>query len=90
MEKGYYCCVCVMLQFKTEVGVDSKDEQVDVDDDPDKEDTEDVNLDDERERHWRIVSEDNDVRVEDAKALLHNKRWDIYGNAKYKLVKGGY
>ena len=79
-----------MLQFKTEVGVDSKDEQVDVDDDPDKEDTEDVNLDDERERHWRIVSEDNDVRVEDAKALLHNKRWDIYGNAKYKLVKGGY
>ena len=71
-----------MLQFKTEVGVDSKDEQVDVDDDPDKEDTEDVNLDDERERHWRIVSEDNDVRVEDATALLHNKRWDIYVNAK--------
>ena len=28
--------------------------------------------------------------VEDAKALLHAKRWDIYVNEKEKIVKGGY
>ena len=36
------------------------------------------------------MSEDNDGGVDDAKALLHAKRWDIYVNEKEKLVKGGY
>ena len=30
-----------------------------------------VNLDDDRERHWRMVSGDNDGGVDDKKALLH-------------------
>ena len=50
----------------------------------------DGNLDNERERHWKMVFEDNDGRVDDAKALLHAKRWDIYANEKENLVKGGY
>ena len=50
----------------------------------------DVNLDDERECHWRMMSKDNDGGVEYAKALLHAKRWDAYANEKIKLVKGGY
>ena len=54
-EKGYYQCVYVMLKFKNGVGVDSKEEQADVEDDPDKEEMEDVNIDDRRERHWRMV-----------------------------------
>ena len=49
-----------------------------------------VNLDDKRERHWRMVFEDNDVGVDYGKALLHTKRWNIYVNEKEKLVKGGY
>ena len=89
-EKGYYRCVYVMLHFKREVGVDSNDEHADVEDNPDEEDTDDVNLDDEREHHWRIVFEDNGGGVDDAKALLHAKRWDLYVNEKEKLVKGGY
>ena len=40
----------------------------------------DVNLDNERERHWRMVFKDNDGELYDAKALLHAKRWDIYVN----------
>ena len=40
-----------MLQFKKEVGVDSKEDQAGVEDDPDEEDMDDINLDDERERH---------------------------------------
>ena len=40
----------------------------------------DANLDDERERHWRIVFEDNAGGVDDEKALLHAKSWDIYVN----------
>ena len=43
MEKGYYCCVYVMIQFKREFGVDSKEEQAEV-----EEEMGDVNLDNER------------------------------------------
>ena len=57
---------------------------------PDEEEMDDVNLDDERERHWRIVFKENGGGVDDAKALLHAKRWDVYVNEKENLVKGGY
>ena len=51
LEKISYLCVYVMLRFKKEVGVDSKEEQADVEDDTDEEDMDDVNLVDKRERH---------------------------------------
>ena len=54
-EKGYYRCVYVLTQFKKEDGVYSKEEQADVEDDPDEEDMDDVNIDKERERHWRML-----------------------------------
>ena len=50
----------------------------------------DVNIYDEKERHWRNVFEDNEVGVDDRKALLHAKRWDLYVNEKEQLVKGKY
>ena len=46
--------------------------------DPDEEDMDDVNLGDERERHWSMVFEDNGRGVDDAKSLLYAKRWDFY------------
>ena len=45
-----------------------------MEDDPDEEEMDDINLDDERDFHWRMVFEDNDGGVGDAKALLHAKR----------------
>ena len=42
----------------------------------------DVNLDNERERHRRMVFEDNGGGVDDVKSLLHDKRWDVYVNEK--------
>ena len=69
-----------MLQFKKEVGVDSKEEQADVEDDPDEEEMDDVNIDDKRERHWRNVFGKNEGGVDDKKALLHAKRWYLYVN----------
>ena len=69
-----------MLRFKKEFSVDSKEEQAGVEDDPDEEDMDDVNLDDEREHHWRMVFEDNDGGVDYTKTLLHAKRWDAYVN----------
>ena len=45
-----------------------------MDPDPDEEDMEDVKLDDERERHWRVVFKDNDGGVDDKKVILHAKR----------------
>ena len=71
-----------MLRFKKEVCVDNKGEQADVEDDPYEEEMDDVNLDDDRERHWRMMFEDNDVGVNDARALRHAKRWDVYANKK--------
>ena len=56
--------------------------------DPDEEDMDNVNLDDKRERHWRMVFEENYRGVDYAKALLHSKRWYVYLNEKEKLVKG--
>ena len=82
MGKGCYHCVYVVLRFKKEVSVESKEEQADVEGDPDEEEMDGVNLDDERERHRRMVPKDNAGGVEDAKALLHAKRWDIYVNEK--------
>ena len=49
-----------------------------------------VNLDDKRGCHWRMVLKDSDGEVDDEKALLHAKRWDLYVNEKEKLVKGEY
>ena len=57
--------------------------------DPDEEEKDDINIDDERESHWRNVFEDNEGGVEE-KALLHAKCWDLYLNKKGKLVKGKY
>ena len=90
LEKGYYCCVYAMLRFKNEVGVDSREEQVDMEDDPNENEMDGVNLDNERERHWRMVFDDNDEGVDDAKALLHAKRSDVYVNERKNIVKGGY
>ena len=47
-----------------------------------EEEMEDVNLDDERERHWRVVFDENDVGVDGKKALLHANRWDVYVDEK--------
>ena len=90
LEKGYYRCVYAMLRFKNEVGVDSREEQVDMEDDPNENEMDGVNLDNERERHWRMVFDDNDEGVDDAKALLHAKRSDVYVNERKNIVKGGY
>ena len=53
-----------------------------MEDDPDEDEMYNVNLDDERERQRRMVFEENYEWVEDARALLHAKRWDIYVNEK--------
>ena len=89
-EKGYYRCVYVMILFKKEVGFDSRKEQVDLEDYPYEEEIDNINLEEERERHWRMVFEDNDGLMENAKALLHDKMWDICINEKEKLVNGSY
>ena len=34
--------------------------------------------------------EDNYGGVENAKALLHDKRWDVYVNENKKIIKGVY
>ena len=62
-----------MIQFKMEVGVESKEDKADVEDDPDEEEMDNINLDDERERHWRMVFEENDGEVDNEKAFLHAK-----------------
>ena len=47
-----------------------------------KYDTEDVILNVKKYRHWRIFFEDNYGGVDNQKAILHNKMWDLYMNNK--------
>ena len=81
-EMIYYHGFYVMLNFNKEAVFEMKEEQANVDQDPDEEETEDVKLDNERERHWRMFLEDNDRGVDDKKELLHAKRWDVYMDEK--------
>ena len=57
--------------------------------DPDEEEMDNVNLYGVREYHWRMLFDDNDVGMDNAKVLLHAKRWNIYVNENESLVKGG-
>ena len=50
----------------------------------------DINLDDDRERQWRMVFEDNDGGVDDNKALLYANRWYAYANERERIIKDGY
>ena len=47
-------------------------------------------LNDERERHWRMVLEDKNGRVEGKKSLHYANRWDVYNSEKEALIKDGY
>ena len=53
-----------------------------MEDDPDEEDMGNVNLDNNMGHHWSMVFEDNYGGMDDAKALIHNKRWCVYVNEK--------
>ena len=50
--------------------------------DTDEEEMEDINLDNERESHLRMVLNDNHGGVDNTNALIHAKRWDVYANEK--------
>ena len=45
--------------------------------DTDEEEIEDVVPDNEIERHWHMVFEDNNGGVDGTKALLYAKKWDV-------------
>ena len=89
-ELGCYYWVYIYLNFIKENGVDKKEDQVGMEPDTDEEEISDVVLDDERERYWRMVFEDNNGGVYGTKALLHAKKWDVYNLEKEALVKGSY
>ena len=80
----------ISLHFIKEDGVDKRQEQVGMEPDPDEEDIEDVVLGDQRERHWRMVFEENNGGVGGTKSLLHDKKWCVYNSQKGVLVKCGY
>lgn len=44
---------------------------------PDKEEMEDMSLNDERDCYWRLFFKDNEVRIDDKKELIHYKIWDV-------------
>ena len=81
-ELGWYHWIYISLHFIKEDGVDKREEQVGVEPDSDEEEIEDVVLDDDRERHWHMVFEDNNVGVDGTKAFLHAKKWDVYNLEK--------
>ena len=77
LERGKYHFVYVMLHFKKEVVVGSKQEQADIEDDTDEEEMEDVELDYYMKRHCNMVFKDNGIGLDYKKALLHAKIWYV-------------
>ena len=77
LDKGYYHGVYVLLYFNKQNIFDRKEDQAEMETDPDEEDMEDVRLDNERERHWRMVFKDNIKRLDDDYAM-----WDVYMKKK--------
>ena len=78
--RGYLGCyhwVYIYLNFIKYDGVHKRQDQLGLDPDPDEEQIEDVVLNDERERHWYMVFEDNNGGVYGKKALIHAKKWDV-------------
>ena len=73
-ELGFYHSVSVSQHFIMENGLDKRKDQLGVDPDPDEEECEDVVLDDERERQWRMVSKDNNGEVGGKKASYTQKK----------------
>ena len=71
-----------MIRFKKYVSVETEEDQTDVWDDPDEEEMGYLNLDNGRERHWRMVFEENGRGVDYEKAFLNAKRWYVYMNEK--------
>ena len=71
-----------MLYFKKGDGKDRKEQQADMNPDPDEEEMEDVRLDDKREHHWRMVFRDDGGGMDYEKDTLHANRWDVYMNKK--------
>ena len=48
-----------------------------MEDDIEEEAMEDTRLENERDRHWRMIFEDNGRRIYVEKVLLHTNRWDV-------------
>ena len=57
--------------------------------DLDEEEMEGVAVDDKMENHQRMGFNQDCGGRDDDKALLHDKRWDLYTRQKTSLIKGG-
>ena len=49
-----------------------------------------MRINDKIERHLRVVFKDNNRGVDDNKAVLNSKRWEVLMNKKQSFIKGGY
>ena len=64
----------MVIYFHRWGSVERKEDQAELGPDPDEEEVEDVRLDNERECHWRMVSEDNDGGVDNRISIMHDER----------------
>ena len=78
-----------MQIFNKEDGFNRNEDHADMDQYTDEEDMKYVRLNNKRERHWRMVFEEIDGRMDNQKVIIHAKRWDIYKNRKNVLIKDG-
>ena len=79
---------CKILQKK--VRLNSKDDHVGTELYPDREETEDVRLDNKRERHWRMVLRKMMEGWKIREAIIHAKMWYVYMKGRKTLIRDGY
>ena len=90
LEKGYYHSVYVMLHFNNQGVVYRKEEQANMDPDPDEQETQGARIDNRRQHQQRMIFEDNGGWVENEKLILHDNMWYVYMNKKKALIKGSH
>ena len=91
MEKGYCHGAYVLLHFNNKVHVNRNEDQLDTDSDMYEDEMEGVIINNEREPQGRMVKRENYGGVYDKKAVVHDKRWDVYMSEKILLyIKGVY
>ena len=76
-ELGCYHWVHIYLHFIKQDELYNREDQVDVEPDPDEDYIKYVFLNDEIERHWSMVFQDNNGGLDGTKALLHAQKWDV-------------
>ena len=88
-ELGFYHWIYISKHLIKDDGLYKRESCLGIEPYTDEEEIQYVVRNDERKRNWCMVFEDKIVWLDEIKALLHTKTWNVYNYQKQALIKGG-